>query len=566
MKKVRLIYFALSVVFCMSLSTISVKAQAKQSHLFYGGVEMFSLGDTATATKLFNEVLSLNPTHLPSVYYLSRISAMRGDFPKALACMDYIAKFDTLNTQFLNHKLNLLLESRDLGRALDLQQRLVEIEPNNQELYFKGIAMMYQLQNLQKVIEMCKEYERRFGLDPQIIEYHRAAYISSKNYYLALGYMQGVVESFPDDPNYVIVLAELNAALGSTLTAEKLFDDAIHLAPTAYQTYMSKASFYQHGGDTRNYIDVLINAFRKSDMSPEQMASIFKSDFMVPEPYQLYYFKIQELASAMLMRYPDNLQVQLQYGEFLTYTGQIDQALTYYKDLMDNDPSHVEPIEKVMQIHFYLKNYPEALSVAEQGYILFKSSMFLESQVAAQMLIGNSSEAHKLAKQGLKFFKGDSLQSVYFALQGDIYHEDGKDRNAFKSYAKALKLNPDNSVVLNNYAYYLSLQKQDLEFALEMSKRSNELSPDNATYLDTQAWILFCLGEYVDAQLMMQRVMTLDPNPSAEVLMHYGDILYALGDDFLARSYWKKAAEAGASEDEIQLRAMRPKALRPELK
>jgi Flp pilus assembly protein TadD len=109
-------------------------------------------------------------------------------------------------------------------------------------------------------------------------------------------------------------------------------------------------------------------------------------------------------------------------------------------------------------------------------------------------------------------------------------------------------------MVLNNYAYFLSVEGRDFERALIMSTRANQLSENNSTYLDTHAWILYKLGKYEEARNVQRKALMLDTTGSEALLMHYGDILYALDDKFMAETYWKKALEAGADPRLVEQR------------
>ncbi|MDR0908005.1 MAG: tetratricopeptide repeat protein, partial [Rikenellaceae bacterium] len=124
-------------------------------------------------------------------------------------------------------------------------------------------------------------------------------------------------------------------------------------------------------------------------------------------------------------------------------------------------------------------------------------------------------------------------------------------KKAFKAYDKALVYNPDNDNVLNNYAYFLAEKGVRLEKAFEMASRAVALVKNSATYLDTYAWVLYKLERYAEARVVMKRALPLDRDGSAELLAHYGDILFALGENFLASDYWKRAREAGYDEAKI---------------
>ena len=121
----------------------------------------------------------------------------------------------------------------------------------------------------------------------------------------------------------------------------------------------------------------------------------------------------------------------------------------------------------------------------------------------------------------------------------------GDTRKAYKTYQKALKLDPRNCPVLNNYAYYLSLERKRMCKAERMSKITIDEQPDNATYLDTYGWILYLRGKAEKAKPYFKHAMIYGGKDSAVILMHYAIVLEALGEEDLA-SYYRNLAESKA--------------------
>lgn len=129
------------------------------------------------------------------------------------------------------------------------------------------------------------------------------------------------------------------------------------------------------------------------------------------------------------------------------------------------------------------------------------------------------------------------------SIAGDVwYQEMGDKKKAYETYEQALKADPDRTSVLNNYAYYLSLEGKSLRKALKMSARTIELEPDNATYLDTYGWLLYLLKRPKDAKPYFKHAMLYGGKDSATVLEHYSKVLEALGETDLSL-YYKNLAE-----------------------
>ena len=138
--------------------------------------------------------------------------------------------------------------------------------------------------------------------------------------------------------------------------------------------------------------------------------------------------------------------------------------------------------------------------------------------------------------------KDKELRVNALSQLGDAYHSKGDSRSAFKTYEKALKLNPHYAPVLNNYAYYLSLEGKKLKKAYNMSKKTVEQEPDNATYLDTFAWILHLMGKDLEAKPFFKHAMLYGGKDSAVILRHYATVLEALGESESAKIYRNQAA------------------------
>lgn len=158
-----------------------------------------------------------------------------------------------------------------------------------------------------------------------------------------------------------------------------------------------------------------------------------------------------------------------------------------------------------------------------------------------QVLMDESATARELIDQCEVIIRtgGEKNPRVMPALAtiGDTYHKLGQEKNAFKAYDRALKADPEYLPVLNNYAYYLSLQKKKLKKAAAMSKKTVEKAPDNATYLDTYGWILYLQGKAQQAKPYFKHAMLYGGRDSKVILEHYATVLEALGENDLAKSF-----------------------------
>jgi tetratricopeptide (TPR) repeat protein len=154
-------------------------------------------------------------------------------------------------------------------------------------------------------------------------------------------------------------------------------------------------------------------------------------------------------------------------------------------------------------------------------------------------------------EEGLKrAVNNNQLLELIYGYLGDSYNNIGNSEKSDQSYDKALALNPNNELVLNNYSYYLSLRGQNLEKAHEMSSKLMRLNSENLAYLDTYAWVQYKLGNYKEAKRVLEKVIA-NTDASADNFNHLGDVLFKLGKKEEAKTQWIRARELDRNIENI---------------
>ena len=128
-------------------------------------------------------------------------------------------------------------------------------------------------------------------------------------------------------------------------------------------------------------------------------------------------------------------------------------------------------------------------------------------------------------EKGRKYTSDKEQMATFDAFLGDLYYQQGDEENAFDAYERTLRNDPDNVLVLNNYAYYLAVKNKDLDKDLEMSTKAITMEPDNPTYLDTHAWVLYMKGDYQEAEKHMKKALKLLKEPDETYNRHYEAIM-----------------------------------------
>jgi tetratricopeptide (TPR) repeat protein len=240
-------------------------------------------------------------------------------------------------------------------------------------------------------------------------------------------------------------------------------------------------------------------------------------------------------------------------GDLYYIDGKDDTALEAYTKALELRKDVYAVWQQLLSIYSGKREWEKLLERSNDALELFPNQALL------YLFKGNAEQQLKKYEQAVKAFakgekmSGDNalLRAQFLANMGDVYFSLKQYEASDSAYEKALKFNPDNAYALNNYSYYLSLRKTNLEHAKRMSAQANKLEPDNDSFEDTYAWILFQLGDYKEAKRWQEKAMKSAENPSGTLLEHYGDILFQLGETEAALEQWEKAKAIGVESETI---------------
>lgn len=532
------------------------KRQEQASLLYLEGIKLQNIGTLREAAKMYEAALRKVPEHAASYYRLSEIARMINDPHMALRYARQAYRIDTACRDYADNYARMLTVTGDYAAADSLFTVLLERDPSNIETMSLLAILKLEEGRPAEALALVDTAEVRGGIRPQMVDVKRQALIRTERYAEAFDYMSEVCAQMPGEASFRVQLAELAAALRRDSVALANYGAAIELDSAGLAPRMALAEYYRIKEMWPQFPEALVPVFAHSDFPAKAKAEYFDTFVRsYPDVYRRYFVYMARLADAALRAAPDDPDARELYAKNMIYSGQYDLAhqfltnwiaegnapLKFYRDVIEMAQFREQPDTVQKYIGLARERFPRD---AELGMtVLF-----------TQFQSGDTLAAIGTAQEVIRYSRNDSITSSAYGFCGDMAHLRGDNKVAYRNYERALKLRPDSPVILNNFAYYLSEEQRDLDRALKMSARANELDPQNATYLDTQAWVLYRLGRYEEAQTLMRQALVLDATGSSELLLHYGDILYALGKSFMAKTYWQRALEAGADANKIEER------------
>lgn len=518
------------------------------------------LEDKDKAVSLFAKAIELDSLYSPAYFETAHV-LFSPDPHKALEYSEKANQLDTANVWYKSQLGRLLIANRDYARAQEAYEGLIVLAPKEPE-YYSILAALYEYTKQPfAAIAVLEKAEKAVGLIEELSKHKRELFVGVGLYDKAIEEGKTLVANYPYDYESYLSLAQLYAETRNDSLARKNYNTALELNPGGIDIIASMNEYYKIKGDDVNYLATAKQLFVSNELPVETKIMAFRDITADINFYRKNYFTIKDLAGTLYLRYPDNYDVAELFADNLRGGGDYEDALTVYKKFIaSNNTSDVRPFMDIINIEAYLKR-PD--SVTKYTSLAIKhfpgdTELYLR-QGSALSYIGKEKEAIKSYEQALKHSQTDSAKSVIYGIIGDEYHLRGDAKKSYANYEKALKLWPENTVILNNYAYFLSEEEKELDKALAMSAKVMELEPSNPTYMDTYGWVLFKLGRLEEAKKTIQQAVALDTRKSSELLVHYGDILYALGEDYMASVYWKRALDAGHDAEEIAGRLARIK-------
>ncbi len=361
----------------------------------------------------------------------------------------------------------------------------------------------------------------------------------------------------PFDEENRLALAEIYAYQRRDSLRAAMLNEVIDINPDNADALTSLADLYMSQGRTSMYLSVLKQYFTLPSVPLERKIGRLEMLTLNTSFYRSHYFEVGELALILISAYPGNPEVTELYADHAVRGGNAEGALSTLKNRLRKPDAPLNLFLKTIEIEAWLGRPDSVALWSDRALERFPDEIRIHLlRSSALQYMDRPREARKTLKKALRAATTDSLRSEVWGAIGTLWHEEGNDRKTFSAYENALRYNKNNALVLNNYAYFLAIADEQLDRALGMAKRAIRLQENFATYLDTYAWVLYKTGDYPEARRVMQQALPLDREQNPELLMHYGDILWALGERFMASSYWRKARDAGwepASEIEERL-------------
>ncbi|MES2621157.1 MAG: tetratricopeptide repeat protein [Bacteroidota bacterium] len=528
-------------------------SSVKLTNLFLEAEKLKVTEDWESAISTYREVLKIDPSNHNAHFQIAQIYINQNKAEDAEIEAKEAVKGDASNRWYLETLAAIYMAQGKTKEATETYKNMIQKFPNNPETFLNLGYMQARAGQFDAAIKTYDQYEKLFGMDESVVLEKKNMYLRLNKFNDAVGEMHKLVEAFPGEVDYLLMEAELYRANRMKDKATALYKRILELEPENAQALLALADLDSQGGNAEQSLESLKKIFENPKTDVDTKIKILF-------PY-LQYWEVQkakkqdafDLAEILTATHPEDPKAFAIKGDLYYFDSQFDKALASYKRAIELNKDVLQVWQQILVIYNTQRDWANLQKTATEALEYFPN------QAVVYLFKGGAEQQNKEYEKAVStLLKGEKmtadnekLRAQFWANIGDVYHSLNKYVESDSAYDRSLKHDAENAYVLNNYSYYLSLRKQNLEKAKQMSAYSNKLEPNNSSFLDTYAWILVQLNDFAGAKEWQEKAMKAGGDKSGTILEHYGDILFHLGSKDEALNYWKQAKELGTDSGTI---------------
>lgn len=510
-------------------------------------------GDLHKSAALFHQCVKIYPKSDAAYYELSNLYFAFSDIKSSIGYAQSALRIDPNNKWYYFQLARLYQANNQTDRSVEVYKELVKKFPKEYEYKVTLAGLLGEIEKYNEAISMLDEIEKSIGVTETVTLTKHNLFIKNGNYEKAFNEIQKLITAFPADIRFHGILAELYGRLGMDRQALETYQKILSIDPEYSLAHFSIADFYRGRGMFDESFVHYAKAFKDESINITDKISSIALFFDTPEVLNSYKIPIGQLVELIVAAGKDIPQARLLAADFFLRTDNITRAIIELKALVVMAPDNYPVLEQLIISLSFLSEYEELIQYGVMAEERFPDKTLVHYFLGiGYYQTGDYNKAAVALEKGL-LIENESveLRNSFLLLLGDTFNKLREFERSDSCFQQVLNADPENSIAMNNWSYYLSVRGEKLEKAEKMSRKTIEKEPENSTYLDTYAWVVFKMGEYEKALYYIELAMNFIDEENAEILDHYGDILFKNNQLNAAVEMWKRAYNSDNTREEI---------------
>lgn len=503
-------------------------------------------GHFDAAIDLLNNCNRIKPDNGYVMYETAKNYVITKQTEKSISYLEKAVSAQPENIWFKTTLAEQYINTQQIEKAVDTYNAIVKLEPDNSDALTMLISIYSQSERYNDAINALNLLEKTQGMNQEITMEKARMYFMQNQNKKGIAEIDRLVKAYPNETKYQVLRGDIYLDQKMMKEAFACYQQVLSTDPNNGDALYSLSKYYKAVNDTVTMMSTLDQMMQNKNVDLDSKLSVLKD--LVTRPSEIQ--KVESYLSSLLDMYPEEESLHNYNYLFLMMRQKGEAAENELRIMLDLNPSNKVTWIRLIDMKIKQENFTTIDSLCKKALVYFADDVdFYFYQAIALFQLGKYKETIGNCYTALKLVPNENivlLSQIYTQL-GDTYYKLGMKDSTFIAYTQSLKYQPNNAGTLNNYAYYLSLEKKELKKAESMSAKTVAAEPTNATYLDTYAWIFFIEGNYSLAKIYQKQALDNGGDKNPEVLEHYGDILYMSGEKEQAVEWWKKALTAGST-------------------
>lgn len=541
----------------LAQSSLTPEQQRKYDYFFLEAMRLKEKKDYASAFGLLQHCLDIHPNAASALYEVSQYYMFLRQVPQGQEALEKAVANAPDNYWYSQGLASLYQQQNELDKAVTLLEQMVVRFPAKQDPLFNLLDLYGRQEKYDEVISTLNRLEKRMGKNEQLSMEKFRIYLQMKDDKKAFQEIESLVQEYPMDMRYQVILGDVYLQNGKKQEAYDVYQKVLAAEPDNPMAIFSMASYYKQTGQEELYQQQLDTLLLNKKVTPDTKVGVMRQMIVENEQADKDSTQIIALFDRIMKQEQDDPQIPMLYAQYLLSKNMESESVPVLEQVVDLDPTNKAARMMLIGAAVKKEDYKQIIKVCEPGIEATPDALeFYYYLAVAYNQAEKPDSVISICKRALEHTTADSKKEIvsdFYSILGDMYHTQKQMKEAYAAYDSALVYNPSNIGALNNYAYYLSVERRDLDKAEEMSYKTVKAEPNNATYLDTYAWILFEKGNYAEARIYIDSAMKSEGGDKSDVIVeHCGDIYYMTGDVDGALTYWKKALEMGSESKTLK--------------
>jgi len=528
------------------LSMLTDDQKQQFQYLFIEGIKQRTLGNSDEAIKIFSRCLEMDPYSSASMFDIANIHLLKGDFQSSMMMLERAVTLDSRNEYYQILLAKIYQQNKLYEKAATTFGVLAKLSPDNTD-YPLFRAEMYNLAGKPEVAMECYlELEKKWGVNEQVALGKQSIFFKQGKKQEAYHEIEVLIDKFQGETKYYGLLADMYLADSVMDKSLAYYNKVLQYKPEDGFVHFSLCNYYRVAGDFSKSYDHLLKGFNSLNLELEAKIQMYML-LVQAEDHPLTNDQQFELINILVDDYVDDERPRALLAEYYLNKKQNLEAREQLRLVVEINKGNYAFWERLLFVDNDLSDWKSLSEDSKNAIKYFPEQPILYILDAVAMLqLGNYQEVFALLDSAeSNATNNNQVLSQVYTYRAEAYYKQKKYDEAYNWFDKVVKIDPQNYLAMNNYAYYLSLMSIKLDVAEKLSNTVVQNNPNNATYLDTYAWVLFKKKDYQLAKFYMESALSNSTEKNPVLEEHYGDILFFLNEKDKAVEQWKKSLNMG---------------------